>query len=594
MGELENTAPLYRKVSVIMDLKLKQWLEFEHLDAKLKEELQAMQGNEKLLEDSFYKDLEFGTGGMRGEIGPGTNRMNIYTVRKAAEGLARFIVEQGAETMARGIVIAYDPRHMSAEFALEVAKVAGKHGIQAYLFESLRPTPVLSFAVRYLHAYAGIMITASHNPPEYNGLKMYGEDGGQLPPAEADVIIRYVQEAGNELAIEVADEAELTNKGLLTYIGEKVDRAYIEAMKSIQINREVVEKVGKDLKIVFTPLHGTANLPVREGLKEFGFENVTIVKEQELPDPNFSTVASPNPEEHAAFELAIKYGQEIDADILMGTDPDADRLGIAVKNDAGEYIVLTGNQVGALLANYILEQKQQNGTLPENGVVIKTIVTSEIGRAISEHFGLSTIDTLTGFKFIGEKIKEFEETHEHTFLLGYEESYGYLIGDFVRDKDAVQTAVFVAEVAAYYKSQGKSLYDGLMEIFEKFGFYKETLRSLTLKGKDGAEQIAGILEEFRNNPPKDINGVAISKIEDYDTSISLDVATNEKTTIELPKSNVLKFILEDGSWCALRPSGTEPKVKFYFAVKGNSLQDSEHKLSVLVENIMGKVDELIK
>ncbi|MBW8351304.1 phospho-sugar mutase [Bacillus sp. IITD106] len=574
--------------------KLNEWLEFESLDQNLRATLAANQGNEKLLEDCFYKELEFGTGGMRGEIGPGTNRMNIYTVRKAAEGLARFIVEQGEEKMARGVVIAYDSRHMSPEFALEVAKTVGKHGVKAYLFEELRPTPLLSFAVRYLHAYAGVVITASHNPPEYNGLKMYGKDGGQLPPLEADTITRYVQNAGSELKIEVADEEELLQKELLTYIGEKVDRAYIEAMKSIHLNEEAVERIGKDLGIVFTPLHGTANHPVRDGLRAFGFENVTVVKEQELPDADFSTVASPNPEEHAAFELAIRYGKEINADVLLGTDPDADRLGVAVKNESGEYVVLTGNQVGALMVHYILEQKRVNGTLPENGVVLKTIVTSEIGRAIAESYGIETMDVLTGFKFIGEKIKEFEETGDHSFLFGYEESYGYLIGDFVRDKDAVQAAVFAAEVAAYYKMQGKSLYDGLLELFEKYGYYKESLRSLTLKGKDGAEQIAGILESFRQDPPKEVNGIAIAAIEDYEASESVDVASGAKTPIELPKSNVLKFQLVDGSWFCVRPSGTEPKAKFYFAVKGESMEDSSKKIAGLENEVMALVDRLVK
>ncbi|MBO1005144.1 phospho-sugar mutase [Pseudogracilibacillus auburnensis] len=573
--------------------KLDQWISYEPLDAGLKEQLLKIQSDEKLLEDSFYKELEFGTGGMRGIIGPGTNRMNLYTVRKAAEGLANYIVDQGEVAMTRGIVIAHDPRHMSSEFALEVAKVVGKHGIQAYLFDSLRPTPVLSFAVRYLHAFAGVMITASHNPPEYNGLKMYGEDGCQLPPGPADKIIEYVQKAGSELTIEAADKDELIEKSLLTYIGEKVDNAYIEAMKTIQLNTEVVEKVGNDLKIVFTPLHGTANQSVRDGLSAFGFGNVTIVKEQELPDPDFSTVASPNPEEHAAFELAIQYGKKIDADILLGTDPDADRLGVAVKNNEGEYVVLTGNQVGALMVQYILEQKQKNETLPNNGVVIKTIVTSEIGRAIASSFGIETLDTLTGFKFIGEKIKEFEHTSEHIFLFGYEESYGYLIGDFVRDKDAVQAAVFAVEVAAHYKAQGKSLYDGLMDIFEKYGYYLESLQSLTLKGKDGAEKIAHILDEMRANPPEEVAGIAISKFEDYATSVRLAVQSGEKTVIDLPKSNVLKFILEDGSWFCVRPSGTEPKAKFYFAVKSDTYTESKEKLAKLEEEVMKIIDQLL-
>ncbi|MEK3888254.1 phospho-sugar mutase [Bacillus sp. FSL K6-3431] len=574
--------------------KVDQWLDYDLLDKSLKAKLNSIQDNEKLLEDSFYKDLEFGTGGMRGELGPGTNRMNIYTVRKAAEGLALYIVQQGKEAMARGVVIAYDCRHMSPEFALEVAKTVGKHGVQAYLFEELRPTPVLSFAVRYLHAFTGVVITASHNPPEYNGMKMYGEDGGQLPPAAADVIINYVQNAGSELEIESGMKEELIEKGLLTYIGERIDHAYIEAMKSIHLNHDAVEQAGKDLKIVFTPLHGTANHSVRAGLQAFGFENVTVVKEQELPDPDFSTVESPNPEEHAAFEIAIRYGKEIDADILLGTDPDADRLGVAVKNHEGEYTVLSGNQVGALMMHYILEQNKQNGSLPENGVVIKTIVTSEMGRAIAESYDIKALDTLTGFKFIGEKILEFEQTNEHTFLFGFEESYGYLIGDFVRDKDAVQAAVFAAEVAAFYKNQGKSLYDGLEELFEKYGYYQESLRSLTLKGKDGAEQIAGILEKFRAEPPLQINDQAVVTIEDYATSEHFDVQHGTRSIINLPKSNVLKYKLADGSWFCVRPSGTEPKAKFYFAVKDKTLANSKEKLAGLETEVMDIVDKIIK
>ncbi|GIN70623.1 phosphomannomutase [Bacillus sp. J14TS2] len=574
--------------------KYSQWKEHSGLDRQLEEQLRQIEQDEKLIEDSFYKELEFGTGGMRGELGPGTNRLNIYTVRKAAEGLAGYIEDQGEEAKSRGVVIAYDCRHMSPEFALEVAKTVGNHKIQAYVFESLRPTPLLSFAVRYLHAFAGVMITASHNPPEYNGLKAYGEDGGQLPPKPADELTHYVNQAGDELNIEVADEKQLQEQGYLTFIGEKVDQAYQRSLKSIHLNAEAVQKAGKDLKIVFTPLHGTANLPVREGLKEFGFENVTIVKEQELPDANFSTVASPNPEEHAAFELAIQYGEKIDADILLGTDPDADRLGVSVKNDQGDFIVLTGNQVGALMTDYILTQKQQTGRLPKNGAIVKTIVTSEIGKTIAESFGISTLDTLTGFKFIGEKIKEFEETNEHQFLFGYEESYGYLIGDFVRDKDAVQAAVFVAEIAAYYKLQGKSLYDGLLEIFGKYGFYQESLQSLTLKGKDGAEQIAGIVDSFRQEPPQSIGGVRVAVLEDYAISEAVNVQTGEKTQIELPKSNVLKFKLGDGSWFCLRPSGTEPKIKFYFAVKGETMKESFKKREQFEAEVMGMVQTRLK
>ncbi|MEC5271548.1 phospho-sugar mutase [Caldifermentibacillus hisashii] len=570
-----------------------KWLNNESLDGDLKEQLYKLKEDEKSLEELFYKNLEFGTGGMRGEIGPGTNRMNIYTVRKASEGLAQYLLSQGEESAKRGVVISYDSRHMSPEFALEVAKTVGKHGIKSYLFSELRPTPELSFAVRHLGAAAGVMVTASHNPPEYNGYKVYGDDGGQLPPKQADALTNFVNSVENELSIEVTGKEELLANGLLQYIGEDIDQIYLGNVAKIQLNKEIVEKVGEELKIVFTPLHGTANKLVQEGLKQFGFKNVTVVKEQEQPDPNFSTVKSPNPEEHAAFELAIKYGKEIDADILLGTDPDSDRLGVAVKNAEGEYQVLTGNQTGAIMLHYLLSQKAEKGLLPENGIVLKTIVTSEIGRAIAESFGIPTFDTLTGFKFIGEKIKEYEKTGKHTFLFGYEESYGYLIGDFVRDKDAVQAAIFAAEVAAYYKAQGKSLYDALMEIFEKYGYYKEALSSLTLKGKDGAEQIANILEEFRSNPPKEIAGIRVTAVEDYKASIRKQLSNGKLNPISLPKSNVLKYFLEDGSWFCVRPSGTEPKCKFYFAVKGSSLNESEQLVNNLQQAVMEKVHHIV-
>jgi phosphoglucomutase len=574
-------------------LKAEKWFTFEELQPDVKEQLDKIKNDEHILEDCFYKNLKFGTGGMRGEIGPGTNRMNIYTVRKASEGLARYIEEQGQEAKERGVVIAYDSRHKSPEFALEVAKTLGAHHIKSYLFDALRPTPELSFAVRYLNAFGGVVITASHNPPEYNGYKVYGQDGGQIPPVMADRIIRYIEKVEDELTIQVADEKELIEKGTLVSIGKEMDDAYIEQLKTIQLNPEVIQQVKDDLKIVFTPLHGTSNHLVRRGLAAFGFENVVVVKEQERPDPNFSTVKSPNPEEHAAFEMAIQYGKNINADILMGTDPDADRLGVAVKNDKGEYQVLTGNQMGALMLHYLLTQKEKKGELPRNGVVVKTIVTSEIGRAIAAQFGLPTIDTLTGFKFIGEKIHEFEQSNEYTFLFGYEESYGYLIGDFVRDKDAVQSAVFAAEVAAYYKSKGKTLYEGLMEIFERYGYYQESLQSLTLKGKKGAEQIEAILTQFRTNPPREINGVPIKAIEDYQSQKHIDFITKQERMIGLPKSNVLKFYLEDDSWFTVRPSGTEPKAKFYFAVKGSSLKESKTRLEALQHTVMDLAQQML-
>ncbi|MGN7895923.1 phospho-sugar mutase, partial [Bacillus sp. 22475] len=559
------------------------------LDAELKEQLENMKQDEKKIEDSFYKNLEFGTGGMRGELGAGTNRLNVYTVRKATKGLASFIEKLGEEAKKRGVVVAYDSRHKSPEFAMEVAATLGARGITTYVFESLRPTPVLSFAVRHLHTVSGIVLTASHNPPEYNGYKVYGEDGGQLPPKEADELISYVNAVEDELTVEVADVEQLKADGLLHIIGQEVDDAYAAELNNVIINKEMVQKVGKDLKIVFTPLHGTSNISVRRGLKEVGFTDVTVVKEQELPDPNFSTVKSPNPEEHAAFEYAIRDGEKVGADVLIATDPDADRLGVAVRNHNGEFQVLTGNQTGALMLDYLLSQKKENGTLPENGFVLKTIVTSEIGRTIAKAYGLDTIDTLTGFKFIGEKIRQYEESGQYEFQFGYEESYGYLIRPFCRDKDAVQSVLFACEVAAYYKSQGKTLYDGLLEVFEKYGFFREDLVSLTLKGKDGAEQIQEMMATFRENPPKEVAGLTVVAVEDYKASIVTSLQDGHKEEIHLPKSNVLKYQLEDGSWFCLRPSGTEPKIKFYFGVQDSSLQNSEQKLLTIKEDIMNRL-----
>ncbi|MDO6850361.1 phospho-sugar mutase [Priestia megaterium] len=573
--------------------QLDKWLTFNALDAELKEELLIMKEDDKQAEDAFYKNLEFGTGGMRGELGPGTNRLNVYMVREATEGLACYIEESGEQAKKKGVVVAYDSRHKSPEFALEVAKVLGQHGIKTYVFDDLRPTPELSYAVRYLKAFAGIVITASHNPPEYNGYKVYGEDGGQLPPAAADKIISHINRVENELSVPVKEKQELLAEGLLTYIGAEVDAAYTEALKTIQLNRKLVGEAGKELKIVFTPLHGSGNKPVREGLKAFGFTNVTVVKEQELPDPDFSTVQSPNPEEHAAFELAIRYGKEMDADLLIATDPDADRLGVAVKDSTGEYVVLTGNQLGALMLHYLLIQKKEQGVLPENGAVVKTIVTSEIGGAIASSFGLTTFDTLTGFKFIGEKINEFERSGDYQFQFGYEESYGYLIGDFVRDKDAVQSAVFAAEVAAYYKAQGKSLHDGLLDIFSKYGYYKESLRSITLKGKDGAEQIQKLVDAFRVNPVSELGEIAVTCTEDYQSGKRVYVKEGKVESMPFPVSNVLKYHFEDGTWFTIRPSGTEPKVKFYFGIKKESLSQSEKHLRKIEQLVMERVNKSI-
>ncbi|MBM6617055.1 phospho-sugar mutase [Bacillus suaedaesalsae] len=571
-----------------------RWANSYKLETEWKTELENIKGNEKDLEDRFYKSLEFGTGGMRGEIGVGTNRMNTYTVRKASVGLAQFISAAGEEAKKRGVAIAYDSRHKSPEFAMEAAKTLASYGIQTYVFEELRPTPELSFAVRYLNAYSGIVVTASHNPPEYNGYKVYGEDGGQLPPAAADEVIEEVNKVENELEISVQSEQTLKQQGLIKMIGEEIDQAYTEKLTTISVNPELADEVGDDVKIVFTPLHGTANKPVRGGLEALGYRNIMIVEEQELPDPNFSTVKSPNPEEHAAFELAIKKGNENDADMLIATDPDADRLGIAVKGSSGEYVVLTGNQTGALFLDYLLSQKKEKGTLPSNGIVFKTIVTSEIGRNIAESFGLVAEDTLTGFKFIGEKIKEYEQSGAYTFQFGYEESYGYLIGDFVRDKDAVQAALLAVEVCAYYKKQGLSVYEGLLNVFEKYGFYQEGLESLTLKGKEGTEKIEYILSSFRAEAPSEMAKRKITTIEDYKTSERVHVEAGTKESIDLPKSNVIKYMLEDGSWFCLRPSGTEPKVKFYFGVRSQSLEASKQSLFELKEAVMARVNELVE
>ncbi|HET7657175.1 MAG TPA: phospho-sugar mutase [Bacillales bacterium] len=571
---------------------LDRWLNDPNLESSIREEIEALREDD--LEDCFYRNLSFGTGGMRGEIGPGTNRMNQYTVRKASEGLARYIESFGQEAKVRGVVIAYDSRHRSPEFSKEAALTLGRHGIRTYLFEHLRPTPELSFAVRYLNAFAGIVVTASHNPPQYNGYKVYGEDGGQLPPKAADQVIAKVNEVDNELAVEVADEKSLLAEGLLTIIGDKIDQAYIEKLQSISVNSEVIQQMGRDLSIVYTPLHGTGNLPVRMGLRALGFGNVRVVSEQEEPDPEFSTVESPNPEEHAAFELAIRDGKQADADLLLATDPDADRVGVAVKNREGEYVVLTGNQTGALLLHYILSQKKASGRLPNNGVVLKTIVTSEFGRKIAEQYGVDTVDTLTGFKFIGEKIKEYHETNQYSFLFGYEESYGYLIGDFVRDKDAVQACLLAAEAAAYYKSQGKSLYDGLLDLFEQYGWFREGLESITLKGIQGAEQIANVMKTFRDNPPQTIAARSVAIVEDYERSERERFTEKTKEMLTLPKSNVLKYFLEDGSWFCLRPSGTEPKIKLYFGVFGSSDEDSQNTLRQIKHDVLNKVNDILK
>ncbi|MCM3787990.1 phospho-sugar mutase [Domibacillus indicus] len=569
-----------------------RWKNYSELDAEISELLLSIEEDEKSLEDAFYKNLEFGTGGMRGEIGAGTNRMNVYTIRKASAGLAAYITEQGEEAKKRGVAIAYDSRHKSPEFALESAKTLASAGIQTYLFDELRPTPELSFAVRELNAFAGIVITASHNPPEYNGYKVYGPDGAQLAPEAADRVIDKVNAAGDELQIGVKDEKLLKEQGLIQVIGKEIDQAYVDNLVTISEWPEAAQE--SDVNIVFSPLHGTGNKPVRQALEALGYQNVTVVAEQEQPDANFSTVKSPNPEEKAAFELAIRDGQKVDADILIATDPDADRLGVAVKDGNGGYVLLTGNETGAVLVDYILARKKEKGTLPENGRIFKTIVTSELGRAAAAQYGVSCEDVLTGFKFIGEKIEQYNESGEFTFLFGYEESYGYLIGDFARDKDAVQAALLAVEACAYFKKQGKTLHEALIDLYERVGYFKEGLQSLTLKGKDGAEQIAGLLSSFRAQAPESIAGIRVEAVEDYQTGERTAIATNEKQSIKLPSSNVLKYFLEDGTWVCARPSGTEPKVKFYFGVKADSLEEVTEKLALVQEDFMARVNEMLK
>jgi len=569
--------------------KSQQWTTYSNLNLELKSELHTILDQPKELEDRFYKALEFGTGGMRGELGVGTNRLNIYTVRKAIDGLARYIVEQGEEAMQRGVVVAYDSRHKSEEFAMEIAQVLGHYQIKSYVFDALRPTPELSFSIRYLNTFAGIVITASHNPPEYNGIKIYAEDGGQMPLEMADVITSYINQVENELLIPVVEYETLLKIGLLQMIGEEFDKAYLAALDTLQLRKNTKS----DMKIVFTPLHGTAYRLVPEGLKRFGFENVVLVDEQMTPDPEFSTVVSPNPEEHTAFEYAIRYGEKHDADLLLATDPDADRLGVAVKNAQGQYEVLTGNQTGALMLHYILEQKKRLGTLPMNGVILKTIVTSEIGRTIAQDYGIETIDTLTGFKFIGEKIKQFEEQSSRTFLFGYEESYGYLIKEFSRDKDAVQAAVFIAEVAAYYHEKGFTLHEALFNLLDQYGYYQEDLISLTLKGKDGAAQIQEMMNQARQSPMHEVAGKKLVMIEDYLVGQRKDLRNGQTSHIDLPTSNVLKLYLEGDAWITLRPSGTEPKIKFYFSVKENNFALSVNLLKKLKEEFVKKMNSLL-
>ncbi len=552
------------------------WNKRPDLAPEVREDLDKIANDNEALEDAFYTPMEFGTPGMRGLIGAGINRMNIYTVRQATEGLARFMDTLDEETKLRGVAISYDSRHMSQEFAFEAARVLGAHGIPSFVFESLRPTPELSFTVRHLHAYAGIMITASHNPKQYNGYKIYGEDGAQMPPKESDMITNYIREVDDLFAVEVADKDALINDNTLQVIGSEVDEVYLENAKEVTIDRELVAEEGKTMKLVFTPLHGTGGMLGEKALRQAGFEDFTMVPEQAMPDPEFPTVEHPNPEFTEAFDLAIKLGKSQKADLLVAVDPDADRLGAAVRQPDGEYELLTGNQIAALMLNYILTARKKAGNLPANGALVKSIVSSEFAAKVAADFGIETINVLTGFKFIAEQIQHFEETNEHSFMLGFEESYGYLIRPFVRDKDAIQSLVLLAEVAAFYKKQGKNLYDGLQELFEKYGYFAEKTIALTFDGIEGAQEIKDLMAKFRQELPTDFAGYKVIAAEDYQASSRQDAEGNV-TTINLPKSNVLKYFLEDGTWIAVRPSGTEPKIKFYIGTQGTSEADAQAK-----------------
>ena len=556
------------------------WLNDNYFDEKTKEELRAIEGDDKEIEDRFYRDLEFGTGGLRGVIGAGTNRMNIYTVRKATQGLANYILSQNGQE--KGVAIAYDSRRMSPEFAQEAALCLNANGIKAYVSESLRPTPELSFSVRKLGCIAGIVITASHNPAEYNGYKVYWEDGAQITPPHDKNILAEVAKVTEYSSVKTMDKDAAVAAGLFHVIGQEIDDAYMEELKKQSIHPEIIKKVAKDIKIVYTPLHGTGNLPVRRVLKELGFENVYVVPQQEKPDGNFPTVPYPNPEDPKAFALALELAKEKDADIVLATDPDADRLGVYCKDTkTGEYVSFTGNMSGMLIAEYILRERKATGTLPANGALVETIVTTDMAKAIAKEYGVKLIEVLTGFKFIGEQIKFFEQQNSYEYVFGLEESYGCLAGTYARDKDACVAVMMLCEVASYYKDQGKTLWDAMVEMYEKYGYYKEGLHTLTLKGIDGAEQIQNMMAKQRQNPPKKLAEYEVLAVRDYKEDKRTDLKTGEVTSTGLPNSNVLYYELSDNAWCCVRPSGTEPKIKFYFGVKGNSLEDAEKKLEAL-------------
>ncbi|VKV72651.1 phosphoglucomutase [Streptococcus pneumoniae] len=564
-----------------------KWVDFVELPDYLRQDLENM--DEKTKEDAFYTNLEFGTAGMRGLVGAGTNRINIYVVRQATEGLARLIESKGGNEKERGVAIAYDSRHFSPEFAFESAAVLAKHGIKSYVFESLRPTPELSFAVRHLNCFAGIMVTASHNPAPFNGYKVYGEDGGQMPPHDADALTTYIRAIENPFAVEVADTETEKTSGLIEVIGEAVDIEYLKEVKDININPALIEEFGKDMKIVYTPLHGTGEMLARRALAQAGFDSVQVVEAQATADPDFSTVTSPNPESQAAFALAEELGRQVGADVLVATDPDADRVGVEVLQKDGSYLNLSGNQIGAIMAKYILEAHKNAGTLPENAALCKSIVSTDLVTKIAESYGATMFNVLTGFKFIAEKIQEFEEKHNHTYMMGFEESFGYLIKPFVRDKDAIQAVLVVAELAAYYRSLGLTLADGIEEIYKEYGYYAEKTISVTLSGVDGAEQIKAIMAKFRNNAPTEWNATAITVVEDFKAQTAT-VADGTVTNLTTPPSDVLKYTLADGSWIAVRPSGTEPKIKFYIAVVGETNEESQAKIA----NIEAEINAFVK
>ena len=568
-----------------------QWLANPYFDEAIKEELKGISEDENEIKERFYMDLEFGTAGLRGIIGAGTNRMNIYVVRRATQGLANYIAK--VDKKAQGVAIAYDSRHMSPEFAEEAALCLAANGIKAYIFESLRPTPELSFAVRHLGCVAGINVTASHNPPEYNGYKVYWEDGAQITPPHDSGIMGEVKSISDWNTVKTMDKAEAEKAGLFQVIGKEVDDAYMAELKKQVIHMDAIEKEGKNLKIVYTPLHGTGNIPARRILKELGFENVYVVKEQELPDGDFPTVSYPNPEAAEAFELGLKLAKEVDADLVLATDPDADRLGVRVEDKNGEYHDLTGNMSGCLLANYELSQRKAvNGSLPEDGALIKTIVTTNLADAIAKGYGVNLIEVLTGFKFIGQQILGFENSGKGSYLFGFEESYGCLIGTYARDKDAIVATMALCEAAAYYKTQGKTLWDAMIEMYEQFGYYKDAIQSVTMKGIEGLQKIQEIMNSLRQNPPAEFAGHKVTAVRDYKADTITDVATGAVKPTGLPNSNVLYYELTDDAWVCVRPSGTEPKVKFYYGVKGTSLADADEKSDIMGKAVLDMVDSM--